>query len=275
MIFCTIIIIFILVILFLKYVLIPNNEKKNIEFVKNYSIALNKLKNINEKYSFYEIKQGKYVHEYDDRNMYDNISCEDYLIYILTTAKYQVKKDMGYISYNAKKYEEYKNEISKINDFGCFYISPKKKNKKILEIEKQEFNKLLLQPTVSYSIMVELYFRDNMGKIANVKRRTFIDKDINDLINDINKQEGTYYLKRYIWDSICRVERGNVSLKMRTIVFRRDSYRCKCCKRTRDEVNLEVDHIKPISKGGKSELNNLQTLCVDCNQNKGDKEIRY
>lgn len=113
MIFCTIIIIFIIVILFLKYVLIPNNEKKNIEFVKNYSIALNKLKNINEKYSFYEIKQGKYVHEYDDRNMYDNISCEDYLIYILTTAKYQVKKDMGYISYNAKNMKNIKMKYQK------------------------------------------------------------------------------------------------------------------------------------------------------------------
>ena len=49
--------------------------------------------------------------------MYDNISCEDYLIYVLTTAKYQVKKDMGYISYNAKKYEEYKlNKTNKTQE---------------------------------------------------------------------------------------------------------------------------------------------------------------
>jgi 5-methylcytosine-specific restriction endonuclease McrA len=38
-----------------------------------------------------------------------------------------------------------------------------------------------------------------------------------------------------------------------------------------DGVKLEVDHIKPISKGGKTVLNNLQTLCMDCNRGKSNK----
>ncbi|WP_294755493.1 HNH endonuclease signature motif containing protein, partial [uncultured Ruminococcus sp.] len=34
---------------------------------------------------------------------------------------------------------------------------------------------------------------------------------------------------------------------------------------------LEVDHIIPIAKGGKTEANNLQTLCWRCNREKGKK----
>ena len=38
-----------------------------------------------------------------------------------------------------------------------------------------------------------------------------------------------------------------------------------------DGVKLHVDHIKPVSRGGKSVLNNLQTICEDCNCGKGNK----
>lgn len=39
----------------------------------------------------------------------------------------------------------------------------------------------------------------------------------------------------------------------------------------RDGVKLHVDHIKPVSRGGKSVMDNLQTLCEDCNCGKGNK----
>lgn len=54
--------------------------------------------------------------------------------------------------------------------------------------------------------------------------------------------------------------------------MKRDNFRCKLCGRSaQDGVTLEVDHIKPVSKGGKTELNNLWTLCRDCNRGKAAK----
>ena len=36
-------------------------------------------------------------------------------------------------------------------------------------------------------------------------------------------------------------------------------------------VSLHVDHIVPVSKRGRTELNNLQTLCAPCNLGKSNR----
>ena len=67
-------------------------------------------------------------------------------------------------------------------------------------------------------------------------------------------------------------ERSMMTLSLRNDIMRRDNYRCQICGRTaQDGVILEVDHKKPIAKGGRTEPNNLWTLCQDCNRGKGAK----
>ena len=59
---------------------------------------------------------------------------------------------------------------------------------------------------------------------------------------------------------------------LRYDVMRRDGFRCKLCGMTaNDGVKLHVDHIIAVSKGGKTELSNLRTLCERCNLGKSDK----
>jgi hypothetical protein len=47
-------------------------------------------------------------------------------------------------------------------------------------------------------------------------------------------------------------------------------YNFKCVGCGTDE-NLTIDHIKPVSKGGSDDFNNLQILCKSCNSKKGAK----
>lgn len=49
-------------------------------------------------------------------------------------------------------------------------------------------------------------------------------------------------------------------------------YICACCgKKFNNRIFLQVDHIKPMNKGGLTTPENLQILCRECNGTKGDK----
>lgn len=49
-------------------------------------------------------------------------------------------------------------------------------------------------------------------------------------------------------------------------------YRCAGCGKTfANRIMLQVDHIIPLNKGGKTRSDNLQILCRFCNGEKGDK----
>lgn len=60
--------------------------------------------------------------------------------------------------------------------------------------------------------------------------------------------------------------RKTLSVRKRFFVFKRDHYRCRICGRS--GIELEVDHRVPIAQGGSDALDNLQTLCFDCNRGK-------
>lgn len=68
-------------------------------------------------------------------------------------------------------------------------------------------------------------------------------------------------------------KRRAISKKLRLLILERDGYRCCICGRTAKETKLEVDHKVPVAKGGTDSLNNLWTLCIDCNRGKSDLSI--
>lgn len=64
-----------------------------------------------------------------------------------------------------------------------------------------------------------------------------------------------------------------VSQKLRFEVFKRDNFTCQYCGNHPPEIILECDHIQPVSKGGKDDINNLITSCFDCNRGKSNVEL--
>ena len=64
-----------------------------------------------------------------------------------------------------------------------------------------------------------------------------------------------------------------INLRLRFRVLQRDRFCCCACGRSPAStlgLVLEVDHMKPWSKGGETEIENLQTLCSKCNQGKSN-----
>lgn len=66
-------------------------------------------------------------------------------------------------------------------------------------------------------------------------------------------------------------KRKSISKKLRFEVFKRDCFTCQYCGRKAPDVILEIDHIKPVSQGGKNTLLNLITSCKECNRGKGKR----
>lgn len=68
-------------------------------------------------------------------------------------------------------------------------------------------------------------------------------------------------------------KRKALSKKVRFEVFKRDSFTCQYCGASAPEAVLNVDHIKPVAKGGTNRMTNLVTACFGCNSGKSDREL--
>lgn len=76
--------------------------------------------------------------------------------------------------------------------------------------------------------------------------------------------------------NITTADRRGIGLGLRYKVLSRDKFKCVRCgasPATDLTCKLHIDHIIPFSKGGKTTLENLQTLCEKCNLGKGNRHL--
>jgi len=69
-------------------------------------------------------------------------------------------------------------------------------------------------------------------------------------------------------------DRREIPIGLRFNILKRDNYKCVICGRspaTTLGIELHVDHIYPFSKGRKTRMDNLRTLCNECNIGKSNK----
>ena len=76
--------------------------------------------------------------------------------------------------------------------------------------------------------------------------------------------------------AFAKEQRTLMTRKLREFIKNRDNFTCCTCgNSTHVEPNLllEIDHIIPVAKGGRTVEDNLQTLCWKCNRAKSDKIV--
>ena len=68
--------------------------------------------------------------------------------------------------------------------------------------------------------------------------------------------------------------RKSIRKGLRFEILNRDNFTCRYCGAKAPDVSLELDHVVPVSKGGKNNKENLVTSCWGCNIGKGAKELK-
>lgn len=250
-------------------------NRKYVDFVNEHSLAIRAIKELNSKYQFSPFYPLIYKNRYDTTVNFEKVSCKDYLIYQFHLDTLGVRRIIKSRNNNISKEIDYKGKVDLAKDkLGNFDVSIEDLNEeKLRNIESIVFNDLIEKVNTDFYAEVHLYLtRGRIHRVVDEKKELFDLNEIVDVLKSIDSSkviDGRRFYSREVWKSIERVERAKVSNELRQEIFERDGYTCVNCGSTEKEL-LEIDHIKPISKGGKTEPDNLQTLCHDCNIRKGN-----
>lgn len=149
-------------------------------------------------------------------------------------------------------------EIHKLHVPVGFYQREEKRLVRSISVNQVEYPSFMLCPS----------YTSPQGRSRYNDRRMFSYEDILHLRQSVvcqQEQEKEYR------ESV-RYQRKTMTSSLRYDIMKRDGFRCCICGRSaNDGVQLHVDHIIPVSKGGKTVRENLRTLCQDCNLGKRDK----
>lgn len=112
------------------------------------------------------------------------------------------------------------------------------------------------------------HFQGNKGYdldiIPNYQEKVSFDFPVQNVFKDVILPEKVLRQKG----------KRTIPLAYRYAVLKRDNSRCVACGRgVNDGVTLHIDHKIPFSLGGLTELDNLQTLCSECNISKSNRFI--
>lgn len=139
----------------------------------------------------------------------------------------------------------------------------------IMENDEDGFYERLGFATINENTLVVAYkfsYTSNGGKS---QRRFDIPMTEETVLELINRLESKLTVTAFT-----KEQRSLMTKKLREYIKERDNYTCKICgnsSHAEPNLLLEIDHITPVSKGGYTKEDNLQTLCWKCNRAKSNK----
>ena len=196
---------------------------------------------------------------------FDRTVLRDFLFHSVLSNKKYYKDLINITDHNSIIYDYYTKDFSAILSSTNEKTNELyKKYKFFQKTENRLCNYLIFDPTTNLIINVEKTYTSPQGRNHYQDNKEFYKWDIINCLDDaeeVLKQRNT-----------AKYQRSQMNNSIRYDVMRRDGFKCVLCGATqKDGITLHVDHIKPVSKGGKTEMSNLRTLCNRCNSGKGAK----
>lgn len=253
----------IIIVLIIGYIF----HKKNVEFVRNNSLCLKKIWQLNARQDFKIFNSTETYNKIcNNKTQFDNFNQDNYVMGIVDEDLNRYIQTIKDLKYNWTRYKSYQTQFEGVLNGNYNYkqlIQNSLLNEyffrqlEIIESEKEKLKpplQLVIQLTVSY---------------CSPHGRNYYKKTYQITSNNIE-----YYcnecIKKRQYKQSAQYQRSLMTDKLRYQVLNRDHHKCVICGASaKDGVKLHVDHIIPVSKGGKTELSNLRTLCERCNLGKG------
>jgi len=219
-------------------------------------------------------------------NWIETISSNDKKVYNYYKAKCGMKKALDELvsitgKTGTKKFSGELN-IDGVNLRGNLWIlfKAKEKSMKVEWIEKNRGIDEKIEEVFDYCM--RKCGKDKTLEALLEMQDDIIVKSLNSkiIIDDITIEGDLWkeieeYSRKEIEASRRKKARKAITREKRIEIFERDGYRCVICGASaKTGTTLEIDHKIPISKGGTSEDENLQTLCFECNSGKGSRILK-
>lgn len=241
-------------------------QAERISLVRQYSTRYAQMQYLKSVYQFKEIaKELPLYKECGSKAEFDRFRARDFLIGIAMD-QHEILEDFVYdAEFNRVQYEAYSEEIAELPPTPEEIVKRTKIGIESFDrYEKELCVNLYVKPILDPLVVVKSSYTSAKGRNTYSYEESFTVAQIRDILcaasERINYEQGRAYQRSIMTESL------------RYSVLQRDHFRCVICGASVEEgAKLEVDHIKPISKGGKTELSNLRTLCKSCNRGKRDR----
>jgi hypothetical protein len=242
--------------------------KEYIKRVEANSKAIDCAKKLNTKYVFYNDIQRQYSFKKicDSKKSFDRFDYSDYLLALIDSQFSDFEALVSKIESNQRTYKEY------LQEYNAIALNPtrdeaQKSNVPLMffKILEQRIYEIFRQsPMLSTSVRIQVSYTSPQGKNSYSGAYVFDFEKLKlhtQEVNNANKRKQTREYQRYLMTDSLRYD-----------ILRRDNFTCLICGAERKEgIKLHVDHIHPVSRGGKTIPENLRTLCDRCNLGKGAK----
>lgn len=231
------------------------------KFIKEHNLGIKELLKINEKYTFYYLKNRKVNIRYDNYETYKNVSTEEFLTYFLSNHKQEYIELTDIAFLNQKNFDNYKKEV----ESKCFiekYDSDErlKNTAKLKRYETRLFNEYVHKPKIHLNVTTEVIMK---GTLRDTERKTEVyhEKEVREILDklELNPKSKEY---EPVKETLFKIERSKITDYMKDQVFENNVKKCAICGER--EGPFTVDYIVPLEKGGKTEMKNLQVVCMDC-----------
>ena len=235
--------------------------------VKTFSTRLKQVNAINKQYTFHnDIKSLSYQVSTNTKRQYDRFDYTGYLQSLVRDNKNYFSSLVDKTEDNKRLQAEYLGKMQAISrdsiktDAKKCGLNPKT----YIKYEDGLIRNAMKYPACSFTVTCNLSYSSPKGQSQYRSNKVFSYEEIKQALE-------TSDTIRVTKESIA-YERAMLTDSERYDIMKRDGFKCQLCGRTAaDGVKLHVDHIIPVSKGGKSVPSNLRTLCEQCNLGKSNK----